>query len=416
MAIKVGQAFERTSAQPIDTTLALTKAQMKTVNDNLMPDYYFTICQEDGKIYLYDKSKASPSAITGKFDELIAGGGEDTPFAYHSDTPLLSEMNGHIIIDYADLERMDATHTPPTTADLIIGKTFVYDDKGSFGIVTDLDDTASQAVVTTATTSTPTKELTQAEYDALTEAEKNNGTIYFITDNYVGSTYVGAYDTIYSTTERVVGSYMGKPLYQKTFVKENVVLSGNGTTFINMGAGAENCKLVNSFGSRDELETIPYAWTSLDMIGFINETDNYFGIEAYRTGSGFTIPKIVMTYQYTKTTDTTSPVEYASPNDYSTSEKIVGTWIDGKPLYQKVVSCGTSIGTINHNIANIDKVVDASGVGFDATGGGYNIPFAGDNWIQCYGTRTRIDLQSKAASSWNLSGGIYITLKYTKTS
>ena len=38
---------------------------------------------------------------------------------------------------------------------------------------------------------------------------------------------------------------------------------------------------------------------------------------------------------FTKTTD--SPIAIGSDTDYSTDEKIVGTWIDGKPLYQRVV-------------------------------------------------------------------------------
>lgn len=74
MAIKVSQAFERTSANPIDASLALTKAQMLTVNDNLMPAYYFTICQDDGFVYLYDKS-ATASPTTGKFTKFEGGGG-----------------------------------------------------------------------------------------------------------------------------------------------------------------------------------------------------------------------------------------------------------------------------------------------------------------------------------------------------
>lgn len=74
MAINVSQAFHRTSANPVDESMALTKAQMLTVNDNLMPDYYFTICQDDGDIYMYDKS-ATPSVTTGKFSKLETGGG-----------------------------------------------------------------------------------------------------------------------------------------------------------------------------------------------------------------------------------------------------------------------------------------------------------------------------------------------------
>ena len=72
--INVSQAFHRTSANPVDESMALTKAQMLTVNDNLMPAYYFTICQDDGEIYLYDKT-ATPSSTTGKFTKFEGGGG-----------------------------------------------------------------------------------------------------------------------------------------------------------------------------------------------------------------------------------------------------------------------------------------------------------------------------------------------------
>lgn len=72
MAISVSQAFHRTSANPIDETMTLTREQMLLVNDNLMPQYYLTICQDDGAIYLYDKS-ATPSVETGKFHKLEAG-------------------------------------------------------------------------------------------------------------------------------------------------------------------------------------------------------------------------------------------------------------------------------------------------------------------------------------------------------
>ena len=66
------------------------------------------------------------------------------------------------------------------------------------------------------------------------------------------------------------------------------------------------------------------------------------------------------TVQYTKTTD--SAVEIGSDTDYSTTEKIVGTWIDGKPIWQKTVT-GTAPngwGDTAHNIANIDKVINVS--------------------------------------------------------
>lgn len=50
-----------------------------------------------------------------------------------------------------------------------------------------------------------------------------------------------------------------------------------------------------------------------------------------------------------------------SGNDYSTTEKIVGTWIDGSPIYQKTVQIENPIAGVanwyNHNIPDINYVV-----------------------------------------------------------
>ena len=49
-------------------------------------------------------------------------------------------------------------------------------------------------------------------------------------------------------------------------------------------------------------------------------------------------------------------------NVYSTEEKIVGTWIDGKPIYRKVISSTlsntlTGLVEIAHNIQNIETPI-----------------------------------------------------------
>ena len=46
---------------------------------------------------------------------------------------------------------------------------------------------------------------------------------------------------------------------------------------------------------------------------------------------------------------------------YSTTEKVVGKWINNKPLYRKVISTGSlpnaSVKNINHGISNLDKYI-----------------------------------------------------------
>ena len=45
---------------------------------------------------------------------------------------------------------------------------------------------------------------------------------------------------------------------------------------------------------------------------------------------------------------------------YSTTERLIGTWIDGKPLYERTLSLGAlpnnAIKTVAHNIANVDLI------------------------------------------------------------
>lgn len=222
MAINVSQAFKRTSIAPIDETIALTKAQMLTVSDTLMPAYYFTICQDDGQIYLYDKT-ATADPTTGKFTLFEGGGGAEI---YDTTDTLSDEINGTKTVVAADLPGV-------VFADLEIGSSIIKDAKGTLGIVTAINGT-TDVTVTTATTSTPTKELTRAQYNALSDAVKNNGTIYFITD---GNPLPAASTESYSTTEQVVGTWIdGKPLYQKTIVGTTPAGGTETTKFVPIGA------------------------------------------------------------------------------------------------------------------------------------------------------------------------------------
>jgi hypothetical protein len=77
--------------------------------------------------------------------------------------------------------------------------------------------------------------------------------------------------------------------------------------------------------------------------------------------------KFVCTYQYTKTTDTagsgTWTPEGVPAHHYSTSEQVIGTWIDGKPLYEKVFDgLSVSLNGVNwvyyNDINFIDNIAD----------------------------------------------------------
>lgn len=74
MSIKVNSSFLVQAPAPIDTRLTLTKAQMLTTNDNLMPSVYFALCIDDNAFYLYSKAN-TVDEHTGKFRYMFDQGG-----------------------------------------------------------------------------------------------------------------------------------------------------------------------------------------------------------------------------------------------------------------------------------------------------------------------------------------------------
>lgn len=108
--------------------------------------------------------------------------------------------------------------------------------------------------------------------------------------------------------------------------------------------------------------------------------------------------------------------------NYSTEEKVVGTWIDGKPLYQKTYS-GTMVNASSEakNIINID--VDYSEIWIDLQNSfitsqneslTLNYYFAPTDYSRTYIKKDQNAVRIKTGV--DLSGRNYIiTLKYTKT-
>ena len=104
---------------------------------------------------------------------------------------------------------------------------------------------------------------------------------------------------------------------------------------------------------------------------------------------------------------------------YSTDEQRIGTWIDGKPIYRKVIDTGslpnTDIKTINHNISNIDNIISIHGWAYRSSDNVFlPLPHVANNTaISCYSTKNRIEITTYAdRSSFTVS---YIILEYTKT-
>ena len=127
----------------------------------------------------------------------------------------------------------------------------------------------------------------------------------------------------------------------------------------------------------------------------------------------------------TSTTDTYSCnyINKARLEEYSTTEKIIGTWIDGKPLYRKVLStvglAGNTKKSIAYNIDNLDKIWIENGFAINAlrivtvpmVGYNGNLSEKVDVWIE----KQENVVKLYANGGWGNDWTFYIIINYTKT-
>lgn len=109
-----------------------------------------------------------------------------------------------------------------------------------------------------------------------------------------------------------------------------------------------------------------------------------------------------------------------SGHTYSTTEQVVGKWIDGKPLYEKTFDVGYLLNngtkSISHNIQNLKNVISVIGGGKTDSGLMFPIiythPDGVNTGIGVIVNSTNIDFITKAdRTTWH----VYVTLRYTKT-
>lgn len=108
-----------------------------------------------------------------------------------------------------------------------------------------------------------------------------------------------------------------------------------------------------------------------------------------------------------------------NPVIYSDTERKIGVWRDNKPLYQKTIDFGALPNAdqkaVNHNIADLDKLVSVKAVANGATNK-FSLSYIDTNslanGIGIYVSNTAITIRCGSnRSSYNA----YVTLQYTKT-
>lgn len=105
--------------------------------------------------------------------------------------------------------------------------------------------------------------------------------------------------------------------------------------------------------------------------------------------------------------------------EYSTTEKVVGKWIDGSDIYEKTIDFGAlpnaTTKTVDHNIANLANVVELSGIA--KSGSDYfPLPILSTSNVNrnvlLYATNTAVGI----SNSYDYSEySATVIIKYTKT-
>jgi len=246
----------------------------------------------------------------------------------------------------------------------------------------------------------------------------SNNCYYTVYGIRTGTTHSKFQPVIYSTEEREIGVYKdGKPLYEKTFTFSQVQSGANSWFDTNVGISSFNIDtfadtiLIGTSNSGDILYPAISSKTSnntLQCMHFRNANANFVGA-------------IV---RYTKTTDTAGSGTWTPQGvpavHYSTDEQIIGTWVDGKTLYQRSYSAnwGTSVTYINLDFTP-DTIMFVPDATFKKSTSDGNTCYLGyyasaDDQCQAYYRTSDNCLVCKKVGS-NFVGTGYITIQYTKS-
>ena len=234
---------------------------------------------------------------------------------------------------------------------------------------------------------------------------------------------------IYSTNERLIGVWAdNKPLYQKTVVFGSV--SGTAASLPLNIANVDLiflCADASSVNGACPLSYVTGSNYNNNIGGFFDVAANNTNFEI-RIGSSMAghIDSVIITAQYTKTTDTAGSAPYNNYGvptvRYSTDEQIIGLWTDGKPLYRRVFNLNQSIS----NYQWTENILGTTGTGIYITDykgfygvGETKIPI---DWFRSTSSNscsTTNDYNDDISIRPNLDGiqpiVKYIIIEYTKT-
>ena len=112
----------------------------------------------------------------------------------------------------------------------------------------------------------------------------------------------------------------------------------------------------------------------------------------------------------------------SKPNNlkiYSTEEVKTGEyWIDGKPIYRKVITTtptNTETNIVEHNISNVDKIWISDKSFLDISGTSLPVNYYRDTNTFIWAHINRSSYQYKISAHGWLNNTMYLIVEYTKT-
>jgi len=187
----------------------------------------------------------------------------------------------------------------------------------------------------------------------------------------------------YLLGERMIGRWVnGKPIYRYVLdCSEHEINLVRNTTSNGRIDGIlqdnNNTKRVDNFLDHPEQFISAHCWTRYgggdDTTRYqsnciplgcdLDTNDNTLDLYTF----GYWNPSQVdyLQIDYTKTTDEPTAYKLGSPYDYSLDETIIGSWIDGRPVYQKtfvttMINDGESF--VAFDRSNFDKILEITGI------------------------------------------------------
>jgi len=159
------------------------------------------------------------------------------------------------------------------------------------------------------------------------------------------------------------------------------------------------------------------AGTTMDLM-YISITVDNTAIERWVVVSSLPVDEVAVDNMHSVTSNAVASVIQRIKSYFTTEQPTGGKWIDGKPIYSKVIDCGTlpnaTAKSVAHNISNLGRIINISGFAYS---GANTSPLPKSNPTNAYGIDVRVEgsyiVIQTGVDRTDYTG--YVILEYTKT-